>query len=105
MKYKGYIGHDEYDAKAKIFLGKVLGIKDLATFQGTTFGEIEQSFKEAVDEYLSFCKERGEAPGSPFSGKFNLRIPPELHAKLSAAAKIQGVSLNNYITQLLQKLV
>ncbi len=105
MKYKGYVGHVEYNAEAKIFLGKVLGIKDVVTFQGTTVVEIEQSFKDAVDGYLSFCKERGEAPGRPFSGKFNLRIPPELHAKLAVAAQLHGDSLNHYITKLLQKIV
>ena len=104
MKYKGYTGHVEYDDEAKIFHGEVLGIKDVVTFQGTTVDEIEQAFKDSVDDYLAFCKERGEEPDRPFSGKFNLRIPPTLHAKLSIAAQLQGESLNNYITKLLQRL-
>lgn len=76
-----------------------------ATFQGTTVDEIEQAFKDSVDDYLAFCKERGEEPDRPFSGKFNLRIPPDLHAKLSIAAQLQGESLNNYITKMLQRFV
>ncbi len=32
MKYKGYIGHVEYDDKAKIFHGEVVGLKDIITF-------------------------------------------------------------------------
>jgi len=102
MKYKGYTGHVEYDDEAKIFHGEVLGIKDVVTFQGTTVDEIEQAFKDSVDDYLAFCKERREEPDRPFSGKFNLRIPPELHAKLSIAAHLQGESLNNYIMKRLQ---
>ncbi len=105
MKYKGYTGHVEYDDEAKIFHGEVLGIKDVVTFQGTTVNEIEEAFKGSVDDYLAFCAERGEEPDKPFSGKFNLRISPELHAKLSIAAELQGVSLNNYIAKMLQKLV
>lgn len=105
MKYKNYIGHVEYDDEAKIFHGKVLGIKDVVTFQGTNVDEIEQAFKDSVEDYLAFCKERGEEPDRPFSGKFNLRIPPELHAKLSVAAQLHNESLNNYITKILQKLV
>lgn len=50
-------------------------------------------------------KKEGEEPDRPFSGKFNLRIPPELHAKLSIAARLQGESLNNYIAKMLQRLV
>lgn len=105
MKYKGYVGHVEYDDEAKIFHGEVLGIKDVVTFQGTTVDEIEKAFQDSVDDYLAFCAERGEDPDKPFSGKFNLRIPPELHAKLSIAAQIQGESLNNYIMKILQRLV
>lgn len=105
LKYKGYAGHVEYDDEAKIFHGEVLGIKDVITFQGTTVNEIEQSFKDSVDDYLSFCKKRGEDPDRPFSGKFNLRIPPDLHAKISIAAQLQNESLNNYITKMLQRFV
>ena len=103
MKYKGYSGHVEYDDEAKIFHGDVLGIKDVVTFQGTTVDEIEQAFKDSVDDYLAFCEERGEMPDRPFSGKFKFRIPPDLHAKLSLAAQLNGESLNNYITKVLQR--
>ena len=105
MKYKDYIGRVEYDEEAKIFHGEVLGIKDVVTFQGKTVDEIEQAFKDSVDDYLAFCATRGEKPDRPFSGKFNLRIPPELHAKLSIAAQLHGESLNNYIAKMLQKFV
>lgn len=105
MKYKGYSGRVEYDDDAKIFHGEVLGIKDVVTFQGRTVDEIEQAFKDSVDDYLAFCKKKGEEPDRPFSGKFNLRISPELHAKLSIAAELQGESLNNYIAKALNKLI
>lgn len=65
MKYKGYTGDVEYDDEAKIFHGEVLGIKDVVTFQGTTVNEIEQAFKDSVDDYLAFCAERGEEPDQP----------------------------------------
>lgn len=105
MKYKGYIGHVEYDDEAKIFHGEVLGIKDVVTFQGTTVAEINRAFKDSVDDYLAFCKERNEEPCRPYSGKFNLRIPSDLHAKLSMMARSQGESLNTYIAKMLQRLV
>lgn len=105
MKYKGYVGHVEYDDEAKIFHGDVLGIKDVVTFQGKNVDEIEQAFKDSIDDYLSFCKKRGEEPDKPFSGKFNLRIPPELHAKLSIAAELNRESLNSYITKMLRRFV
>ena len=99
MKYKGYIGHVEYDDEAKIFHGEVVGLNDIITFQGKSVDELEQSFKASVEDYLNWCKERGEKPEKTFSGTFNLRIPPELHAKLALQAKGLGLSLNTYVTE------
>ena len=105
MKYKGYMGKVEYDDKAKIFHGEVIGLKDVVTFQGTTVNEIEKAFKESIKDYLHWCEERGEQPEKPFSGKFNLRLPPELHAKLSAYAQAKGLSLNIYIAKTLERAI
>lgn len=33
-----------------------------------------------------------------YSGKFQLRVPPELHRHLAIAAAEQGVSLNRYVS-------
>ncbi|HEX4839772.1 MAG TPA: type II toxin-antitoxin system HicB family antitoxin [Rhabdochlamydiaceae bacterium] len=103
MKYKGYIGHVEFDDEAKIFHGEVVGLRDIITFQGSSVDELEQAFKDSVDDYLAWCKKRGEKPEKTFSGTFNLRIPPELHAKLVVHAKSLGVSLNVFITQTLAR--
>ena len=103
MKYKGYIGHVDYDDDAKIFHGEVVGLKDIITFQGKSVDELEQAFKDSVNDYLGWCKERGEKPEKTFSGTFNLRIPPDLHAKIALQAQISGLSLNSYVTERLRK--
>ncbi len=103
MKYKGYIGHVAYDDDAKIFHGEVVGLKDIITFQGKSVNELEQAFKDSVNDYLAWCKERGEKPEKTFSGTFNLRIPPDLHAKIALQAQMAGLSLNSYVTERLRK--
>jgi predicted HicB family RNase H-like nuclease len=105
MKYKDYIGHVEYDDEAKIFHGEVVGLRDIITFQGKSVEELEQSFRDSIDDYLKWCKERGEKPEKTFSGTFNLRIPPELHAKLAFQAKVMGISLNSYVTEKLRSIL
>lgn len=102
MKYKGYIGHVEYDDDAKIFHGEVIGLSDVITFQGKSVDELNCAFRDSIDDYLNWCKERGEKPEKTFSGTFNLRIPPELHAQLVCQAKAMGVSLNAFVTEQLQ---
>ena len=102
LEYKGYQGEVAFDADAKIFHGEVVGLKDVITFQGRSVKELEKAFKESVDDYLTWCKKRGEAPEKAFSGKLNLRIPSELHAKLARKALVQGVSLNTLIVNTLR---
>jgi len=103
MKYKGYIGNVDYDDEAKIFHGNVIGLKDIITFQGTSVAELEKAFKDSVDDYLTWCKERGEKPEKTFSGNLHLRMNPELHANLALKAAKQGVSLNELINEKLSK--
>ena len=103
MKYKGYLGEVTYDSDAKIFHGEVLGLKDVITFQGTTVVELEKAFKDSVDDYVAWCKERDEEPEKAFSGNLRIRIAPDLHAKLAQAALVKGISLNSLIIDKLQK--
>lgn len=103
MKYKGYLGEVNYDPEAKIFHGEVLGLKDVITFQGTTVDEIETAFKESINDYLQWCKERGEQPEKTFSGNIRLRLSPDLHAKLAQSAVINGTSLNSLIIDKLSR--
>lgn len=65
MEYKGYQGRVNYDEEAKLFYGEVVSLRDVITFQGTSVDELEQAFKDSVDEYLDFCKELGRDPEKP----------------------------------------
>lgn len=105
MKYKGYQGHVAYDEEAKLFHGEIIGLKDVITFQGTSVNELEQAFKDSVDEYLDFCAELKRAPEKPYSGKLILRLPPEIHEKAAYEAKSMGVSLNTWLKQGIQQLL
>jgi predicted HicB family RNase H-like nuclease len=105
MKYKGYHGQVNYDEGAKLFHGEIVGLRDVITFQGTSVDELEQAFKDSVDEYLDFCKELGRAPEKPFSGKLILRLPPEIHERAAYQAKSNGLSLNAWIKQGIQQLL
>ena len=102
MEYKGYVGHVEFDDEAGIFHGEVLDTRDVITFQGKTVAELKRAFHESIDDYLAFCKERGEEPNKPFSGHFVTRIPPELHRQVNLAASISGKSLNAWVVEQLE---
>jgi len=102
MEYKGYIGKVEIDDEAGILHGEIINIRDVITFEGTSVDEIQKAFRESVDDYLDFCAQRGEAPEKPFSGKFVVRLPAELHRKAYIQAKLADKSLNGWVTDVLQ---
>lgn len=97
--YKGYIGQVEFDDDADIFHGEVINTRDIITFQGKTVAEIKKAFRDSIDDYLAFCKERNEQPDKPFSGKFNLRIDPDLHRQVYIVAKQHKMSLNQWVAE------
>jgi len=101
MNYKGFVGHVEYDDEAKIFHGDVINTRAVITFQGSSVKEIEKSFRDSIDDYLDWCKERGKDPEKPYSGKFNLRISPELHREISIVSRKNNLSLNKFVEKAL----
>ena len=103
MKYKGYTGAAEVDEDAEIIYGRVIGLRDVITFQGQTVAEARQSFQDSVDDYLEFCASRGEPPEKPFSGRFLVRVNPALHRTLAQAAEVRGTSLNAVVEQALRE--
>jgi predicted HicB family RNase H-like nuclease len=102
LNYKGYTGTVEFDDEARLFHGEVLDLKDVVTFQGRSVEEIEQAFRDSVDDYLELCAERGEEPDKPFTGKLMLRLAPALHREVYVRARREGKSLNQWISERLE---
>jgi predicted HicB family RNase H-like nuclease len=103
MKYKGYTGIVELDEESQVLSGRVIGLRDVITFEGDSVGEVMQAFRDSVDDYLAFCAERGESPEKPYSGQFVLRLDPVLHRELANAAEEQTTSLNAFIEGILSR--
>jgi len=102
MEYKGYVGTVEYDPDAKIFHGEIVNTRDVITFQGTTVDEINKAFEDSIEDYLNWCKSEGVEPERPYSGKFNLRLSPELHREVAITAKKMKISINNFVEKALR---
>ena len=99
MTYKDYTAEVEFDEEAGIFHGEVLNTRDVITFQGTSVKDLERAFKDSVEDYLAFCAGRGEQPDRPFSGKFVLRLSPEVHRRVFIASRRAKMSLNAWVAQ------
>ncbi len=99
MKYKGYEAAVDFDDDMEMFHGVVINTRDVITFYGRSVAELKKEFKASVEDYLEFCKQRGEDPDRPFSGNFVVRISPSLHQRLYSTAKKSGKSLNSWIEE------
>ena len=103
MEYKGYFAKVEFDDEADIFHGQVINLRDVVTFQGQTVAELHKAFRDSIDDYLEFCAQRGEEPEKPYSGKFMVRVEPELHKTIALKARQEGTSLNSWVHDTLAK--
>jgi predicted HicB family RNase H-like nuclease len=105
MTLDGYSAKIEYDAELDLFRGEILGLNGGADFYGKNPKELRAEFKKSLQVFLDVCKEKAIEPRRNYSGKFNLRIPPELHERLAIAAQAEGKSINSFAQEALQKRV
>jgi predicted HicB family RNase H-like nuclease len=105
MTYNGYSARVEFDAEDRLFVGHIAGIRDIVGFHGESVNELEAAFHEAVDDYLAACKKLKQPPNRPFSGRVMLRLPPDVHARASAAAEVTGMSFNQWAARALEQAV
>ena len=99
LEYKGYAGTIEYSKEDELLYGKVVGIKSLLSYEGSTGTELEIDFKGVIDEYIEDCIQAGIKPEKPFKGSFNVRIPSELHREAALKAMELNTSLNGFVSE------
>ena len=105
MSIAGYHAKIEYDAELDLFRGEILGLTGGADFYGKNPKELRTEFKKSLDVFLEVCREKGIEPRRHFSGKFNLRISPELHEQLAITAQAEGKSINTLAQEALRERV
>ena len=105
MEYKDYVGSVEFSESDGVFFGKVMGIRSLISYEGTTAQELIDDFHSAVDDYLALCEAQNQPPEKAYKCSFNVRIPPELHKQSAIYAASQQTSLNNVVADALRSYV
>lgn len=103
LQYKGYDGSVLYSAEDRLLHGRILGIRDMVSYEGIDVNSLEKNFKAAVSEYLAFCKAEGKTPDTPFKGSFNVRVPQELHKRAALFAEEHNRKLNAVVHDALEE--
>ena len=99
MKIDDYQAVISYDPEIELFRGEFVGLNGGADFYASTVEELHEEAKKSLNTFLEVCKKQGINPRKTYSGKFNIRIKPEIHAKAVIAAQSQQISLNEWISQ------
>ena len=105
MTLDAYQAKIEYDADLDMFRGEILSLNGGADFYGKNTKELRAEFKKSLQVFLDVCREKGIEPRRNYSGKFNLRIPAELHERLAIVAQAEGKSINTLAQEALQQRV
>ncbi|KQS26869.1 type II toxin-antitoxin system HicB family antitoxin [Dyadobacter sp. Leaf189] len=100
--YDGYTASIYYSPADEVFFGKLIGVNDLVTFEGTSVEALKQGMQEAVDDYIETCRLLGKSPEKSYKGVFNVRVSSDLHKKIALLASQYNVTLNDFVKSVLQ---
>jgi len=105
MKIQGYNAVVKYDPEIDMFRGEFVGLNGGADFYASNIKGLREEGEKSLKVFLDMCREQNIKPLKEYSGKFNLRVPPELHAEVAAKAAAEGKSLNQCVADMLNELV
>ncbi|MFC1591206.1 type II toxin-antitoxin system HicB family antitoxin [Thermodesulfobacteriota bacterium] len=103
LSYNGFIGSVQFSADDDVFCGKIEGIDDLVSYEGTSVAALKKAFRDAVEDYLELCKKAGKQPFKSCKGSFNVRISKELHLAALKKAAMEKISLNQLVKKALEQ--
>ena len=92
-----------YDPDIDMFRGEFIGLNGGADFYASDIKGLRKEGATSLKVFLQACDQRGIEPRKEFSGKFNVRIPPELHQQAVENAAASGKSLNQWVGDVLNE--
>jgi predicted HicB family RNase H-like nuclease len=88
-----------------MFRGEFVGLNGGADFYAKDIDGLRKEGEISLKVFLDMCREDGVEPHKEYSGKFNLRVSPELHAEIAARAAAAGKSLNQWVADILDQTI
>ncbi len=105
LKYGDFVASIHLDSNTELLYGKVEGIDDSLTFEGSSVDELRTAFKEAIEDYIEICSKIGKNPHRSYKGSFNIRIKPGLHKKAAFRSVELGMSLNQLVEKAISNFI
>ena len=103
MEINGYKAVIQYDPDIEMFRGEFVDLNGDTDFYAKDIEGLRHGGEISLKIFLVMCREDGEEPRKAYSGRFNLRVSPKLHAEISARAAAGGKSLNQRVTDVIDE--
>ena len=101
MEINNYRALIQYDPEIEMFRGEFLGLNGGADFYANDIEGLKKEGAVSLNVFLEMCAEDGVEPKKNYSGKFNIRIPSELHEDIASVAISEGKSINQWVVETL----
>ena len=101
MEIDGFRAVIKYDPEIEMFRGEFVGLNGSADFYANNIETLKKEGAISLKVFLNACEERNIQPRKEYSGKFNVRVPSDLHADIASAATAEGKSLNQWVVETL----
>lgn len=103
MKIGGQQAVIAYDPDIDMLRGEFVGLNGSVDFYACDIAGLHREGELSLDIFMDECTKRGIEPHKHFSGKFVLRIAPEVHQAATVAAAASGESLNQWVASAIQE--
>ena len=97
MKVGDFDAVVRYDPEIEMFRGEFLGLNGGADFYAADVEGLKNEADISLRVFLETCEEKGVDPVKNYSGKFNVRIDPEVHRTLALLSESEEKSLNTLV--------
>lgn len=94
-----------YDPDIEMFRGDFIGLNGGADFYATDVAGLQREGELSLAAFMEECAKRGIEPCKSFSGRFVLRVAPEVHEAAAIAAATCGKSLNQWVADAIKEAV
>lgn len=103
IEINGFRAVVRYDPEINMLRGEFIGVNGGADFYAKDIDGLRREGEISLKVFLDMCREDGVEPRKEYSGKFNLRVSPQLHAAIAIKAAADGKSLNQWVADALDR--
>ncbi|NTS31773.1 type II toxin-antitoxin system HicB family antitoxin [Phyllobacterium sp. BT25] len=102
IQIEGHKAVVSYDPDIEMIRGEFLGLSGGADFYADSVEGLMEEGRRSLKVYLDMCAEKGIAPFREYSGRFNVRLPAEIHEAAVLAAASENKSLNEWVAEAIE---